>query len=156
MALQKDIARSHLETLIERFTGMEKALPDQEGDYFIPTQSAGFFARVDGEDLPVIRLYSIIAADLPPSPELFEALNEINTQLVLLRAMHLSQQVLIEGEVPALRADLEDFRSILQRVAHASDYFGPQVIEQFGGKSLFEASKAPEYTTPEPLIPGYL
>lgn len=156
MALQRDIARSHLETLIERLTGVDKALPDADGDYFIPTQSAGFFARVDGDDAPVIRLFSVIATDVAPSPELFEAVNSMNTKLSFLRAMHVSEQVLIEGEVLALRADLEDFRSICQRVAHASDHFGPQVIEQFGGKALFDESKSPDYTTPDPPVPGYL
>lgn len=63
---------------------------------------------------------------------------------------------MIEGELLAMTADLEDFRVICQRVAQASDHFGPQVIERFGGKPLFEQTKTPEYSTPAPLIPGYL
>ena len=49
MGLNNDIARSHLETLIERISGVEKATPDEQGNYFIKTESAGFFARVDGD-----------------------------------------------------------------------------------------------------------
>ena len=156
VTLQRDIARSHLETLIERLIDIEKAVPDPDGDFFIPSQGAGFFARVDGDDVPLIRLFSVIAKNVPSTTGLLEEINKINTQLSFLRAMHIGEQILFEGEMLAMRADLEDFRSICQRIAHASDHFGPRLIEQFGGQPFFETTKTPEYATPAPVIPGYI
>jgi len=48
MTQQLDVAISHLETMVERVTNSDKAIPDQDGDYFIETEYGGFFARVDG------------------------------------------------------------------------------------------------------------
>jgi hypothetical protein len=156
MSLQSSIATSHLETLIEQLTGVPKAQPDADGDYFIAVRSSGFFARVDGGDSPVFRLFSVIAADVPASSDLYAELNEINTHLSFLRAMHVQNQVLIEGELLAMTSTPQDFREVCVRVAHASDHFGPRVLERFGGRPLFEESKAPDYEAPAPTIPGYL
>ncbi|MEY3619165.1 MAG: hypothetical protein RL726_1863, partial [Actinomycetota bacterium] len=48
MSLQTDIAASHLETLIERLTGVHKAVPDAEGDYSVHLRGATFMTRIDG------------------------------------------------------------------------------------------------------------
>lgn len=156
MGLQNQIATSHLETLIENMTGTAKATPDRDGDYFIPTRGAGFFARVGGDEPPIIRLFSVMADEVPPSPELYEALNGINTQLSFLRAMHVRGQVMIEGELLALTAHPTDFGGVCGRIAHASDHFGPLVTERFGGTSLFERSKTADYSPDRPEVPGYL
>lgn len=156
MSLENSIARSHLETLIEQLTGVPKAKPDADGDYFIPVQQSGFFARVDGNEKPVFRLFSVVAADVAASNELFAELNEINTRLTFLRAMYVQQQVLIEGELLAMTSTPQDFREVCVRVAQASDHFGPSLLERFGGRPRFEESKTPGYRAPEPLIPGYL
>ena len=42
MSLQTDIAKSHLETLIENVTGVVKAAPDIEGDYAVRLNGATF------------------------------------------------------------------------------------------------------------------
>jgi hypothetical protein len=156
VGLQQDIARSHLETLIERIAGIEKAVPDQDGDYFIRTEKAGFFARVDGEDPPVIRVFSIVANEIDKSPDLLDSLNEINTQLSFLRSMWIRQQVLIEGETLALTTGMAEFAEICRRVASATDYFGPGLIGRFGGQSFFEDTKKVDYAPEPPASPGYL
>lgn len=142
--------------MIERITGVEKALPDRDGDYLIKTQSAGFFARVDGADSPIIRLFSIVVDGVAGSPALFEALNAINTQLAFLRAMWVRDQILIEGELLALSAELADFDEVCRRVAFATDRFGPELIARHGGKPFFEATKQEDYDPHPPSHPGYL
>ena len=156
MGLQHDIARSHLETLIEQITGIEKAEPDADGDYRLPTERASFFARVMGESQPVFQLYSVVASGLEHTPDLFEALNELNTQLVFARAMVVDGQVMIESEVLAMSADQSVFRNLCRRIATASDNFGPTLVDRFGGESDFENSKSHDYETPQVDHPGYL
>jgi hypothetical protein len=41
MTQQLDVAISHLETMVERVTNSDKAIPDQDGDYFIETEHGG-------------------------------------------------------------------------------------------------------------------
>lgn len=156
MPLSADIARSHLETLIERITGIPKATPDEDGDYLIPTVQAGFFARVDGTDKPVFRVYSVVSDGVEKTPELLDMLNDINSRLAFLRVMWVREQVMMESEMLALTADIEDFLQVCQRIASASDQFGPELIRRFGGRSLFEASKVEGYVPPRPEHPGYL
>lgn len=142
--------------MIERITGSEKAVPDPQGDYLIKTEGAGFFARVDGEEPPVIRVFSVVAAKVDKTPELFEALNSINTQLVFARTMWVEGQILFEGESLAMSTEDADFAQICRTIAMASDRFGPQLLQQFGGKPFFEETKATGYKAPEPDQPGYL
>jgi hypothetical protein len=156
MALQHDIARSHLETLIEQLTGIPKAEPDPEGDYALHIAGSGFFARVDGEQPALFRLYSVVAEQLEPSAELFESLNGINLRLSFLRAMYVNGQVMIEGDLLAMTSTRDDFREVCLRIAQASDHFAPQLIDRFGGTPVFEDSKSAGYSTPAPPIPGYL
>jgi hypothetical protein len=156
VGLNNDIARSHLETLIERISGQEKAVPDQQGQYFVQTEGAGFFARVDGDDVPVIRVFSVVAKEIEKSPELLESLNQINGALSFVRTMWAGGQVMIGGESIALSTDLAEFTQICRTVAMASDHFGPQIVQQHGGKPFFEESKDPGYEPLEPKHPGYL
>lgn len=156
MGLPRDIARSHLETLVEGLTGTEKAVADQQGDYFIRTESAGFFARIDGDEPPVIRVYAVVAAEVEKSPDLLESLNDINTSLSFVRTMWVNGQVLFEGESLALSTETTDFTQICRTVAMAADRFGPELISRFGGRPFFQATKEPGYSAEEPEQPGYL
>lgn len=156
MALNNDIARSHLETLIERISGQEKAVPDEQGMYFVKTGGAGFFARVDGDEVPLIRVFSVVAKEVEKSPELLESLNEINGALSFVRTMWSGGQVMIGGESIALSTDLTEFTQICRTVAMASDHFGPQIVQQHGGKPFFEETKDAGYEPLEPQHPGYL
>lgn len=156
MTLQLDIARSHLETLIERLTKIEKAAPDHDGDYVVPTEHAQFYARVDGEEHPVIRVFSVIASNITKTPDLLDAINSINSHLTFLRTMWINDQVLMEADLVAFSADIANFADSCRRVAIASDHFGPQLIAKFGGEPHFERSKEPGYSPEVPAYFGYL
>ena len=156
MSLQLDIARSHLETLVERISGVERAVPDAEGDYLVRTEHARFFARVDGDQQPVIRVYSVIAKDVTKTPELLDALNNINMHLSFLRTVWINGQVLMEADLFAMAADTAGFAEACRRVASASDHFGPGLIEHFGGVAQFEAGKDADYSPKPPNYFGYL
>lgn len=156
MGLQRQIAISHLETLIENITGVPKAEPEPDGRYLVRTRHTGFYVSVEGEDAPVFRLYSVIAAEVEPSAELLQQLNDINRQLAFLRALHTDDRIIIAGELMALTADPPDVENIFDAIAASSDYFGPKLIERFGGRSPFDEAKDPDYSTPQPPQPGYL
>jgi len=144
---------SHIETLIERITGVEKATADHEGDYPVRYRDARYFVRVAGSDeRPIVRVFSTVVADVEAGPDLYEAVNEINTRLGFCRCFWVNGQVLIEAEHLGMTIKTEDFFELADNVASASDHFGPKLAERFGGKLAFEDSKGEEYD--EPATPG--
>jgi hypothetical protein len=145
MSLQTDIAMSHLETLIENLTGATKAAPDSEGDYSLHIKGATFWARIDGDDQPICRVYAIISDRVTKVPELLDVLNTINSRLIFLRVLWVNGQILMEGNCLALTMDVEDFNSLCQNIASAVDTFGDRLIGEFGGVPCFKESKDSSY-----------
>ena len=145
MSLQTDIAMSHLETLIENLTGATKAAPDSEGDYSLHIKGATFWARIDGDDQPICRVYAIISDQVTKVPELLDVLNTINSRLVFLRVLWVNRQILMEGNCLALTMDVEDFNSLCQNIASAVDTFGDRLVGEFGGVPCFKKSKDSSY-----------
>ena len=145
MSLQTDIAKSHLETLIENLTGVVKAAPDIEGDYAVRLNGATFWARIDGNDQPICRVYAIISDQVVKSAELLDALNSINSRLIFLRALWVNGQILMEGNCLALTMDVEDFNLLCQNIATAVDTFGDHLVSEFGGVAQFRESKDSSY-----------
>lgn len=153
-----DIATSHLETMIERLTKMDKAIPDNDGDYFLNTPHGGFFARIDGTEIPILRIFTIISKGIKCSPDLLTELNSINCRLIFPRVFWVQDQVLMESNALALKTSDQEFDALCSEVAHASDFCGPGIVSEFGGTAFFEQSKEvaqDEGPTP-PHTPGYI
>lgn len=141
MSLQTDIAESHLETLIERLTGVHKATPDAEGDYSVDLRGATFMTRIDGDDTPICRIYVIISDGVEKTSELLDALNAINTRLIYLRIIWVQSQILLEGNHLALTMDETEFAAICNDITNAANAFGDALVADFGGTARFEASQ---------------
>ena len=156
MASSQQMVSAYLESVIEQLTGVDKAVPDHEGDYAVEVGGARFWARVDGNDPAIVRVYSTVLVGLEPTPELYEALNDINTRMAFLRAFVVHGTVLFEHEHLGTSMDAEEFANSIRTIASASDFFGPQLHQQFGGEQKFQESKTEEYQAPEVDHPGYL
>jgi hypothetical protein len=144
---------SHVETLIERITGVDKAMADHDGDYPVRYGDALYYIRVAGnDDRPIVRVFSTVVADIEPSPDLYEAVNEINSNLGFCRCFWVNGQVLIETEHLGMTIKTEDLYELTAHVASASNYFGPKLVDRFGGKLTFDDSKGEQYV--EPPTPG--
>lgn len=144
---------SHVETLIERVTGVERARADHGGDYRVRFRDALYYVKVAGnDDRPIVRVFSTVVADIEPSPDLYEAINDINTRLGFCRCFWVSSQVLIETEHLGMTIGTDDFLELADNVASASSHFGPKLVGRFGGKLAFDDSKGDEID--EPPLPG--
>ena len=62
--MSRDMVTSYVETLIERITGVDKAVPDADGDYPVRHQDALYFIRVAGNDLTLVALPSTELDDM--------------------------------------------------------------------------------------------
>lgn len=105
---------------------------------------AEYFVRVVGTNArPIIQIFSTALADVEASPELLAEVNDINTRLHLCRCFWVLDQVLFETEHLGMTITPDDFRALVGDVAEASDFFGPPLHQQFGGRLAFAESKGP-------------
>ncbi len=147
----------YVETLIERMTGTQTAVPDGTGDYPIWFRSALYYVRVLPRAEPVVQFFAITIEDVELTPELALDLNEINSQLQFCRIFWVRQQVLVEAEHLDLSLGEDDFRALCNAVTVATDGWVEPLARQHGGQARFEETKGPEYTSPQdPGIGLYL
>jgi hypothetical protein len=151
-----DMVTSHVETLIERLTGVEKAEADADGDYPIRYRSALYWVRVVQAQKPVVQVFSVALDGIQFTGALARELNEINTHLYFCRTFWVGGQVLVEAEHLGASLTEADFRECALRVAEATDTFAKQLAERHGGRLAFDESKTPEYTPPVDERLGYL
>ena len=85
---------SHVETLIERLTGIKKAEPDADGDYPIRYRSALYYVRVVGSRIPVVQLFSVAVDETQFTDALARDLNAINARLHFCRIFWVLDQIL--------------------------------------------------------------
>jgi len=151
-----DMVTSHVETLIERLTGVEKAQADADGDYPIRYRSALYWVRVVRAWKPVVQVFSVAVDGIQFTDALARELNEINTHLYFCRTFWVRGQVLIEAEHLGPSLTEGDFHECAFRVAEATDAFAKGVAERHGGRLAFDESKTPEYASPADERTGYL
>ena len=151
-----DMVTSHVETLIERLTGVEKARADADGDYPIRYRSALYYVRVVRAWKPVVQVFSVAVDGIHFTDALARELNEINTHLYFCRTFWVSGQVLVEAEHLGPSLTEADFHECALRVAEATDAFAKGLAERHGGRLAFDESKTPEYAPPAQERIGYL
>jgi hypothetical protein len=143
-----EMVTSHVETLIERLTGIDKAKPDKDGDYPIRYRSALYYVRVDGPQKPVVQVFSIAVGDIEFTDALAGELNAINSKLHFCRTFWVRGQVLIESEHLGMSVTEADFRECAFNVAEATDAFAAGLAERHGGQLAFDDAKEADYTPP--------
>lgn len=151
-----DMVTSHVETLIERLTGVDKARPDADGDYPIRYRSAVYYVRVVRAWKPVVQIFSVAVDGTRLTDALARELNDINTRVHFCRVFWVRGQVLVEAEHLGSSLTEADFDQCALTVAEATDEFAKRLAEQHGGRLAFEEAKTPEYTSPADERAGYL
>ncbi|HCU92394.1 MAG TPA: hypothetical protein DHU96_06485 [Actinobacteria bacterium] len=151
-----DMVTSHVETLIERLTGVGKAQADADGDYPIRYRSALYYVRVVHAWKPVVQVFSVAVDRIQFTDALARELNEINTHLYFCRTFWVGGQVLVEAEHLGPSLAEADFHECALRVAEATDTFAKGLAERHGGRLAFDESKTPEYAPSADERIGYL
>jgi hypothetical protein len=146
--LRADMVRAYVESLLERLTGTERFVPDEDGDYPVRYRDALYFVRLVGEVDPVIQVFSIAVADVPKSAKLLERLNQINTEVRFTRVFWVRGQVLVEADLMGEGVDPDSFRTACSTVASVTDTIAPAIAERFGGRLAFDEEKTPSATEP--------
>lgn len=151
-----EMVTSHVETLIERLTGTDKAKPDADGDYAIRYRSALYYVRVVPAWKPVVQIFSVAVDGIRLTDPLARELNDINTRVHFCRVFWVRDQVLAEAEHLGASLTEEDFDQCALNVAEVTDQFAKGLAERHGGRLAFEEAKTPEYAPPANERIGYL
>jgi hypothetical protein len=154
---KSDMVRAYTESLLKQILGTDKIVRDDDGDYPVRHKSALYYVRVDpgSKDIPIVQVFAVALADVSPSAELYEEINQINSKLRFARAFWVRDQVLIESEMIGEELSLAGLETGCETVAGAADYFGPQLSEQFGGRTAFADEQGTDYEPPvEQPSPG--
>ncbi len=138
-----EMVTSHVETLIERVTGIEKAVPDCDGVYAVRLQGVVYYVRILGAgDQPLVQIFSPVVCNVTATAELFQAVNEVNTRLGFLRCVFNEDSVVIEIEHLGTTLRTEDFRELSKHIVGSSAFFGPMLRERFGGTLPYSVGAA--------------
>lgn len=151
-----DMVVSHVETLIERLTGVEKPKTDADGDYPIRYRSALYYVRVVRAWRPVVQVFSVAVDGVQFTDALARELNEINTRVHFCRAFWVRNQVLVEAEHLGPSLTEPDFDECALHVAEATDAFAKGLAERHGGRLAFDEAKTPDYASRADERIGYL
>jgi hypothetical protein len=144
------MVRAYVEQLLEQLTGIEKAVPDPDGDYPVRVSNALFYVRLIGDTAdPVVQVFATAVSEVKASPELFERINDINSSIRFARVFWVRDQVLVESDLLGNTIDPPEFHGACRAVAAITDHFGASLAKEFGGKAFFEEQKAAE-PKPEP------
>jgi hypothetical protein len=129
--------RARLEELLRAFLDTADLVPDDDGDYPIrisDDEQAGYlFVRLDHPELPTVSIFSVLAADVDPSPALFAELNSINVETPQLKVVHSEGSVMAEIEIVATNLDMDELAAGVTRVREAAANYRPLLEAFFGG-----------------------
>ena len=86
---------------------------------------------------PRLQVFSTVLHDVPSSPELLAALNELNAKIAFAKAFWIENDVLVATELLAEGLDTENIRNAVTAIGAASDHFDDQLKARFGGTTSF-------------------
>jgi hypothetical protein len=110
---------------------------DADGDIRIRYGSTMCFVR-SIEDPPSVRLFAPMVVEVPRTPALLEALNDINLNITVGRVFHTpGNEVLYALELYGEQLTVEIVRASLDAATAIADHFDHQLQSRFGGKTLF-------------------
>ena len=113
---------------------------DVDGDIPIPRGSAVLFIRPHDDDSPFLQIFAPILRGFRMSPDVYEAVNAINSQIPMAKAT-----VNADGSIILLEAQLlthtlspQELLLAIDLVSGAADHFDTLLQARFGGETLLD------------------
>jgi len=122
---------------VAQILDVDEVSRDADGDIRIRYGSTMCFVR-SIEDPPSVRLFAPMVVEVPRTPALLEALNDINLNITVGRVFHTpGNEVLYALELYGEQLTVEIVRASLDAATAIADHFDHQLQSRFGGKTLF-------------------
>src|SRR5690242_11023166 len=133
--MKLEALNAHVERLLKRATGIVELQTDEKGEWLgFPYGRIVEHVRVVDYEVPRAFIYGVVVTGVEPKPELYEYLNEVNSQIRYCRAYALQGTVYFEIELLGEALDYDEFDNALQSIGDAGNYYGPVIVEKFGGE----------------------
>lgn len=133
-----DTTRPEVEQRIREYLGVDDLMTDADGDIPLRRGRALFYLRLLDGRPPLVRVFSVVAERVPPSPRLFELLNDVNAENLLVRLFWAGGDILVVRDIIAGSLRLEDLASSCDAVAAAAEEYHDHFLEQIGGSTGFD------------------
>lgn len=88
-----------VEAALREFLGTETVALDASGNYPVRIGTRELFVRVIPSSFPIVRVFAPIFSGVASTPELLEAVNEANTEIVFCRVLFINGQGIVAMEV---------------------------------------------------------
>ena len=128
-----------LEETLKREMGFDEIERDEDGDIPIRSGSTVVFVRASDEDPPFIEVFAPLLLGFTLSPDVYEAVNSINLQVPLAKAV-----VDKDGDQITLSADIfiidelsaDQLMATIELIGDRADYYDTMLQKRFGGRTM--------------------
>jgi hypothetical protein len=129
-----------VEATLKDAYGLSEVHRDEDGDIPIPRGSAVLFIRRYDDEAPFLEIFSPLVSGFRMSPEVYEAVNAINSQISMARASVVSDGTLIvlSAELLADSLSRRAFLFAIDVLSAAADHFDTLLQKRFGGSTLLD------------------
>jgi len=135
-----EILQPFVEKTVAEYLGIERVQVWEDGT--IPIRSGTTIVNVrlvQGEDpsRAILQVYSPMLREIESSPELLAKLNEVNSNLMFVRAFWTDGQVILAMELLAETLDRDQVAHAVSLVSLAGDFWDSELNRTFGGSTYF-------------------
>ena len=123
---------------LEQAYGLTNLQRDEDGDVPIPRGSAVLFVRAQAEGSPFLEVFAPLVRDVRPTAEVYEAVNAINVQVPMAKALVSPDggTILLTAHLLTETLSSREFLFAIDMVCSAADHFDTLLQKRFGGHTL--------------------
>lgn len=133
-----------VEDAIKKFINAEEVKYDERGDIPIRMGTAMVFVRPKEGQPPIVQIFSPVVWAIPGSPELLQAVNDINTRIRFGRVVWTGKEVMAGTEVSAAGITPDQIAFACLQVGSIADHFDDELQQRFGGTTMFGTPQPPK------------
>jgi hypothetical protein len=131
-----------LEATLKNELGLSTVERDEAGDILVKIDEMVVYIRQGEPESSFLTVVALLLEDFCMAPEVFEAVNAINTQMPMAKTVVDvdSHQIVASVELPVIDTlSPQDLMLAVETVADAADYFGTLLQNRFGGATALDA-----------------
>jgi Putative bacterial sensory transduction regulator len=129
-----DVLRPYIDKTVKEFLGVDSVVVDSDGDIPIRFESAIYYIRLLDRDPALVRVFSVFLRGVEKSPALFEALNQINADVVSARVFWAGGDVYAVTEIVAETMDPDELKHACWAVGSLAAWADTDLQSRFGGQ----------------------
>ncbi|MDA8237224.1 MAG: YbjN domain-containing protein [Chloroflexi bacterium] len=138
-----DELRAQVEAGLRGWLHLDELIRDEDGDYPVRLGSVLMFVRLLDGVPPVVRIFAPILRDIPGTPELLGALNDVNRTVRFGRAIWTERQVVVTMDLTAIDLTADQVAFACVELGNLADYLDDGLHGRFGGSVLFDSRPSP-------------